>query len=512
MIGTIWLLSLSSPMRPERTDPAKPTSTRGLDWPNYQSPADLTGLDALKHNVDVKSWMSPVDLGIADAYSDLNDNWVYSSPAGREYALLGYYCGVKVVEVTDNAQPRLVYSYEYNATSNEGLPCSYWKDIKVNGEYAYAVADRAGVQDDRANIWIFDLTQIDSNHVSVTPFLDADGNEGLVGAGSTHNLIAHDGYIYRLGGILGIRVLDVSGEHALSPQLAGEWGNPNKWNGRTPAGERRILEPSDGSTPMLDTHYIHDAELHTYSSGPYAGKTILFAARGVTGWCGAADGPPHGPACDYYNAIVVLDVTDKANIQLLSYTGGDHMDYAHQLTVDIEGGYLYLNDEGDESFHPRSHPLNWLVYDISTLDNVKLVNRFSTNFHSIGHNCYIRPNKYMTCSNYVSGLAVFDLEVSPLNPPMVAFFDAELKLADTDSFDGWYEWGGSWSNSMTNSGTIIYTDGRNGLFLLELTHNRSQIFNPQKKGPIGAAGYCDAATSCDVAKSVYQKAGCCVEQ
>ena len=193
------------------------------DWTDqflYNTTADMTAIHPKMENMKWHGWMAPQDLGIdPTGWDEMDDIWGYVSPSGREYALAGYYKGLKIVEVTDPANLKLVFSYDE-------MPASYWKDYKVNGHYAYGVADGTPARDNtETNIWIFDLENIDQGTVVVHKFLDKDGNAGKEANGATHNLELHNGILYRLGGVMGIRAFDVRGAHATSPKFLGKWGN-----------------------------------------------------------------------------------------------------------------------------------------------------------------------------------------------------------------------------------------------------------------------------------------------
>ena len=73
---------------------------------------------------------------------------------------------------------------------------------------------------------------------------------------------------------------------------------------------------------------------------------------------------------------------------------------------------------------------------------------------------YVRGN-YMYQSNYVSGLRILDVS-DPANPKEVGYFDTVPIGEDSPGFAG------SWSNyPYFESGTIIVTSGREGVFLLK---------------------------------------------
>jgi len=80
-----------------------------------------------------------------------NDCWGYVSATGREYALIGLSNGTAFVDITDPGAARIV-------TQMSGAQ-SLWRDIKVYGDYAYAVSEGGG------GIQVFDLSEIDAGIV-----------------------------------------------------------------------------------------------------------------------------------------------------------------------------------------------------------------------------------------------------------------------------------------------------------------------------------------------------------
>ncbi|TAK66458.1 MAG: hypothetical protein EPO24_01495, partial [Bacteroidetes bacterium] len=61
--------------------------------------------------------------------------WTDTS-TGREYAILGSYCGTSIVEIT-NAGSLVERDYIPNV-------CSSWKEIQTHGNYAYVVSEGGG--------------------------------------------------------------------------------------------------------------------------------------------------------------------------------------------------------------------------------------------------------------------------------------------------------------------------------------------------------------------------------
>jgi choice-of-anchor B domain-containing protein len=68
-------------------------------------------------------------LGLLTYSSELSDIWGYADGNGNEYALVGVYNGLSIVNITDPANPVEVFF-------GSG-PNSIWRDIKTWGHYAY---------------------------------------------------------------------------------------------------------------------------------------------------------------------------------------------------------------------------------------------------------------------------------------------------------------------------------------------------------------------------------------
>ena len=81
---------------------------------------------------------------------NLNDIWGYVDTSGKEYALVGLYNGLSIVEVTNPGNPVEVY----RSTGPETI----WRDIKVYGNYAY-VTNEAG-----NGLRIYDLSMMPNSY------------------------------------------------------------------------------------------------------------------------------------------------------------------------------------------------------------------------------------------------------------------------------------------------------------------------------------------------------------
>ncbi|MEM9064764.1 MAG: choice-of-anchor B family protein [Planctomycetota bacterium] len=291
-----------------------------------------------------------------------NDCWGYTSPFGREYAILGLSSGFGFVEITDPTNPVVIETIPG--------PASTWHDVKVIGQYAY------GVSEGGAGIQVMDLSQIDSGVVTLVQ------NSEVGGHSTTHNIVSNEeaGTLYLAGANIGngglIR-LDLT--DPVAPQIVGGW------------------------TDM----YVHDAQVVTWKSGPLAGREIAFCAAGFDG--GQTE-----------TGLRVVDMTDPTSPVLLDTLFYPDAGYAHQVWVGEDQQTLYLNDELDE-LRGNVTQTTTRIIDVTDPTNLVFEGTFSTGLPATDHNLYVH-NGLIYQANYRSGLRVFDAS-DPLSPVEVRFFD-----------------------------------------------------------------------------------------
>ncbi len=355
-------------------------------------PSDGLAFNFPSFRVSLLSWLPLPEIG---GTSTGNDCWGYVSPSGREYALVGTSDGTAFVDVTQPGAPVVV--------SIQSGPFSSWRDVKVYGAHAYSVSEGGG------GIQVFDLTQIDLGIVSLVNTITSGGSTT-----ATHNVAINEdsGFLYRCGGSFhGLRIYSLA--DPVNPTFVAEWND----------------------------RYCHDAQVVTYSSGPYAGKEIAFVCSG-------------SGSLSLGTGVEILDVTDKSNIQMLAQMSYSTIGYSHQAWLSDDKQLMYLNDESDGP----SVPSTTVVIDVSDLSNPFEVSAFTNGLDSVTHNNYIRGDEFFA-SNYTSGLRVFDLSVSTSNPPEVAFFDTYTE-SDAATFNS------LWSNyPLLPSGVVIGSDKEKGLFV-----------------------------------------------
>ncbi|MCB1049278.1 MAG: choice-of-anchor B family protein [Acidobacteria bacterium] len=348
-------------------------------------------------NMQLYSWIPIPEL--QENADEGNDCWGYVSQSGREYAMMGLSNGTVFVDVT--------YPSNAQVVGFIAGPTSIWRDIKVFGTRAYAVSEGG------SGIQVFDLSAIDQGIIR---------DKGIVLDGTvpaTHNVAINEesGYLYRCGGSdNGLRIYDLNANPD-RPSLVAVW--PDR--------------------------YVHDAQIVVMKSGPFAGRELAFCCAGLNGgWD--------------MTGLTILDVTDKANLKVVTHYEYPQPAYSHQGWISEDQQTFYLNDELDERTYgikTRTH-----VMDISNLTKPVQIGTFSSNTTAIDHNLYVHQGRIYE-ANYRSGLRVFDA-TDPHHPSEMAFFDTYPE-DDRPNFNG------IWSNyPYFPSQTLIGSDLERGLFVLKL--------------------------------------------
>lgn len=233
-------------------------------------------------NVTLRSQVLPSQVG-ADEGSSC---WGYTSPSGREYALMGYNDRLSVIEVTNPASPVVVGSITHSA--------SLWCEVKAYQGYAYVSNETGGGLD------IINLTQVDSGIVTLQQRFTGGG----LSTAHTVTIDEASGFLYLNGANLnGGRIICYSLANPASPVFVGQ------------------ISSAIGT-------YCHDSQVVTYTSGPNAGRQIAFSCEGSTG-------------------LAIYDVTNKAAITRLSRTTYPSLSYCHQGWLTANSQYFYVNDELD---------------------------------------------------------------------------------------------------------------------------------------------------------------------
>ncbi len=144
------------------------------------------------------------------------DCWGWTGPDGTEYALMGVFDGIRIVDATHMVQVGLVPGPQDFCGS------ARWRDIKSYQHYAYAVSECSGTN---AGIMVMDLQYLpDSVHfVGAFPVTNA-------GARTSHNISIDTvtGYLYAEGtGTAGQAIHILSLANPASPTYVGSFGPAN---------------------------------------------------------------------------------------------------------------------------------------------------------------------------------------------------------------------------------------------------------------------------------------------
>ena len=183
-------------------------------------------------------------LSVQSYSSDLNDIWGYSSDNG-EYALVGLYDGISVVNITNPSSPIDLGFYPG--------PSSMWRDIKTYGDYLYCINETGG------GLQILNLEQVIYG-VSNPTYIE---NMSLDFT-TAHNLyIDENGVLYVFGSNYsngGAMMFDLvsspenpiflgnySGSYFHDGMVRGD----TLWGGAIYNGEFSVVDVSDKSNPVL---------------------------------------------------------------------------------------------------------------------------------------------------------------------------------------------------------------------------------------------------------------------
>lgn len=366
--------------------------------PGYQrAPGLLPAVTFPSSGITLLSWLTLPELDPTS--SSGADCWGYVSGSGREYALMTTSESVVVVEVSLPSSPQVIAVIPG--------PSSLWRDVKIHGSYAYSVSEGG------SGIQVINLTAVDSGIVTLV-----GNNTSGPGTTATHNVAINtsSGYLYRCGG------------------------------GGTPVEGLRIYNLANPANPTYvaswNSRYVHDAQIVTYTSGPYSGREIAF--------CFAENSSGGGNA-----GLAIVDVTNKGAIFEVSFTPYSNSAFSHQGWLSPDRSLVYLNDELDEQSFAT--PTTTRVINVSNINSPFETATYTNSNTSIDHNLYTLGNRIFA-SNYRSGLRVFDA-TSPTAPVEVAYFDT-YPDDDAASFNG------LWSvYPYLPSGVVLGSDLEKGLFV-----------------------------------------------
>lgn len=344
-----------------------------------------------------------LDLNTLDAGSG-NDSWGWTDPeTDKEYAIIGLRNGTAFIDISDPTNP--LYLGKLPTHTDD----SSWRDAKVYNNHAFIVSEASG-----HGMQVFDLTRL--RDVSNPPVV-FDEDAHFNGFGRAHNIVINEenGFAYAVG----------------TQQFS---GGPYIINIQDPTNPTFVSGYS-----AVD--YTHDAQVVNYT-GPdqdHVGKELYIGSN--------------------ENEIVILDVTNKSNVQFISSVSYPNIGYTHQGWLSEDQRHFFLGDEIDElnfGFNTRT-----IIFDFTDLDNPSQSFDYTGTTPAIDHNGYVNGDKFYL-SNYTAGMRVMDIsDIDNQNMEEIGFFDTYPE-SNNPGFDG------AWSlYPYFASGNIVISDINRGFFLVK---------------------------------------------
>ena len=330
-------------------------------------------------NYDLLGQVSLETMGAISA----SDSWGWTDPVtGKEFALIGLDNGTGFIDISNPTNPIYLGKLPTQTVS------TIWRDLKVYKNYVYVVADfKNSLSDAEKNhgVQVFDLTRLSS--VSNPPetfsadFLYKEH-------GKAHNIVINQdsGFAYSVGSNTysgGVHAIDL--KNPIKPIFSG---------GFSEAG------------------YTHDAQVVIYN-GPdsdYTGKEIYVGSN--------------------ENKVVIIDVSDKKNMKLISTVEYSKTQYTHQGWFTSDQKFFIVGDELDEFKNEVSNTRS-IVFDFTDLDSPSVHYEFFNTTDAIDHNGYVLKNKFYLAS-YTAGLRIMDISnINQKSIVEIGFFDTYNEKEDS---------------------------------------------------------------------------------
>ena len=314
-----------------------------------------------------------------------NDSWGWTDPStGKEYALIGLDNGTGFIDISDPLKPIYLGKLPTQTIS------TIWRDLKVYNNHVYIVADfktSTPEIDKNHGVQVFDLTRLAS---VVNPPQTFTNDYLYLEHGEAHNIAINEesGYAYAVGTNTysgGVHAIDLT--NPTKPVLAGGFA---------------------------DAGYTHDAQVVTYK-GPdsdYIGKEIYVGSN--------------------EDKVVILDVSDKKNIKIISEVEYSKTQYTHQGWFTNDQRFFIVGDELDE-FNKEVNNTRSIIFDFNDLDNPKVHFEFVNSTDAIDHNGYVHKNKFYLAS-YTAGLRIIDVSnIVEKSMSEIGYFDTYNEKEDSGS-------------------------------------------------------------------------------
>jgi len=318
-------------------------------------------------------------LSNLDYNNDLSDVWGYANDAG-EYALVGVYNGISVVDVTNPFNP--VELGFFNG------PESIWRDLKTWGNYLYCINDEDG--DGGAGLQILNLEEL-INGVNNPTYIENMSLEFE----TAHNIyIDENGVLYVFGadyGIGGALMYDLVANPENPPLLGvfndyylhdGMARGDTLWGGAINDGVFTVIDVSDKENPsIIGSHatpnnfshncWISDDGDYLFTTDEVSGAYVaaydvsnlndIEEVDRIQAWSPQTNVIPHNTHVDgdfivtsyYADGVSVVDVSNPSNMVEVGY---------YDTSEDYSGGGF----NGAWGAYPWLPSGNILVTDIET--------------------------------------------------------------------------------------------------------------------------------------------------
>jgi len=388
---------------------------------------DCSNVDLLSHLPLTQMSSNPNSGNDIWGHVDLN--------TGNEYAIMGLYDGVIVVDVTDPSSPKEVGTID-------GVNSS-WRDVKVYQYY-----------DENINLWqAYAYATTEGSNNGATDFvtiIDLNSLPNAISVVEKNKVVttAHNVYISNVDYSLNIKL---PGQTPIL-QLVGANSQSGAFQNFSLDDPKTLVK---GSTGSYGSGYTHD------------GASLVINDQRAINNCGLST-----ESCTLFidfneKEMKLWNITDPENsTQLGSAEYNDVIkanQYVHSGWGTEDKQFILLHDEFDEYRGGLNTTVR--IFSIEDLTNPIQVGQWTGPTTAIDHNGFARGNRYYM-SNYERGLTILDI-TDPANPTDVGFFDTYTP-ANSPSFNG--AWG---VYPFLPSGNILVSDINSGLYILKDNTNTS---------------------------------------
>lgn len=366
-------------------------------------------------NIDLLFHLALADLSSSPAAAA--DVWGFVDlNTEREYALLGVWNGLAVVDVTDPTAP-------FEVGTVPGSP-STWRDVKVSQTYAS--------DEHRWRTYAYVSTEV-GGRIAVVDLTELPNRVRL---GRRSDTSAHNVYVSNVDYTTGVPL-----DEGRTPPLLQVLGSADN------LGAFRSFDIGDP---------LNLVEVATSAGGYSHDASSMLVTDDRVSAC-KADTDACEVLLDFNETEIKLwDFSDQGAPALLSSTTYANVGYVHSGWWTEDGCYLFVHDEFDENEAGLNTTVR--IFDLVDLKAPQLVKTWTGSTAAVDHNGYVRGSRYFM-SNYTRGLTILDI-ADPTNPVEVGHFDTHPS-SDNGALSG--AWG---VYPFLPSGNLLVSDFSGGLFVL----------------------------------------------